>query len=74
MNGDTPVILGPDGPTAGGFVVLATVVRGALWKVGQLRPGRDTVRFREVGLAEALQLRAQTEAWPDGSSLETLDD
>ena len=38
MNGDTPVILGPDGPTAGGFVVLATVIRSSLWKIGQIRP------------------------------------
>lgn len=74
MNGDTPVILGPDGPTAGGFVVLATVIRGSLWKLGQLRPGRDTVRFREVGLQEALRLRAQVCGWPDESSLEILDD
>ena len=39
MNGDTPVILGPDGPTAGGFVVLATVIRSSLWKIGQDPPG-----------------------------------
>jgi urea carboxylase len=73
MNGDTPVILGPDGPTAGGFVVLATVIRASLWKLGQLRPGRDTVRFQEVGLEEALQLRAQVCAWPGEVSLEVLD-
>lgn len=55
-NGDVPVILGPDGPTAGGFTVIGTVVHAGLWKVGQLRPGRDTIRFREVSLDEALAL------------------
>ena len=56
MNGDTPVILGCDGPTSGGFVVVGTVVHGALWKLGQIRPGADMVRFRPVTLAEALAL------------------
>jgi urea carboxylase len=45
--GDTPIILGPDGPSLGGFVCPATVVREELWKLGQLRPG-DTVRFTAV--------------------------
>lgn len=56
INGDLPVLLGPDGPTAGGFIVAATVVRGALWKLGQLRPIGDRVRFREVDLEEAIAL------------------
>ena len=45
FTGDMPVILGPDGPSLGGFVCPATIVRAELWKLGQLRPG-DTVRFR----------------------------
>ncbi|HZO79173.1 MAG TPA: biotin-dependent carboxyltransferase family protein [Solirubrobacteraceae bacterium] len=53
INGDLPVILGPDGPTAGGFVVAATVVHAARWKLGQFRPIGDKVRFREVTLEEA---------------------
>ncbi|WP_186204494.1 urea carboxylase [Burkholderia gladioli] len=44
FTGDMPVILGPDGPSLGGFVCPVTVVRDELWKLGQLRPG-DTVRF-----------------------------
>jgi urea carboxylase len=43
--GDMPVILGPDGPSLGGFVCPAVIVRADLWKVGQLRPG-DTIRFQ----------------------------
>lgn len=56
VNGDLPVILGPDGPTAGGFIVVVTVVHGDLWKIGQLRPVGDRVRFRELTLEEALEL------------------
>ncbi|WP_053851831.1 5-oxoprolinase/urea amidolyase family protein [Streptomyces sp. NRRL B-24085] len=45
--GDMPVLLGPDGPSLGGFVCPATVVSTDRWKLGQLRPG-DTVRFVPV--------------------------
>jgi urea carboxylase len=39
-----PVILGPDGPSLGGFVCPCTIVQDELWKIGQLRPN-DRVRF-----------------------------
>ena len=42
FTGDMPVILGPDGPSLGGFVCPAVVVKGELWKLVQLKPG-DTV-------------------------------
>ncbi|MFD9134904.1 5-oxoprolinase/urea amidolyase family protein [Streptomyces bottropensis] len=45
--GDMPVLLGPDGPSLGGFVCPATLLSTERWKLGQLRPG-DTVRFRPV--------------------------
>jgi biotin-dependent carboxylase-like uncharacterized protein len=62
INGDLPVILGPDGPTAGGFVVAATVTHAALWKIGQLRPVGDRLRFRQVTAEEAVELeRVQRE-------------
>lgn len=44
FTGDMPIILGPDGPSLGGFVCPATVLQREFWKVGQLRPG-DKVRF-----------------------------
>ncbi|MFE6036697.1 5-oxoprolinase/urea amidolyase family protein [Streptomyces sp. NPDC056452] len=50
--GDMPVLLGPDGPSLGGFVCPATVVTGERWKLGQLRPG-DTVRFQPVTITGA---------------------
>ncbi|MFI8829621.1 urea carboxylase [Streptomyces afghaniensis] len=55
FTGDTPIILGPDGPSLGGFVCPAVVAGGDLWKLGQLRPG-DTVRFVPVREAEAAAL------------------
>ena len=55
FTGDMPVILGPDGPSLGGFVCPATIVSAELWKVGQLRPG-DKVRFRCVSVEEATAL------------------
>src|SRR6185437_3713026 len=56
FTGDTPVILGPDGPSLGGFVCPAVVASGELWKTGQLRPG-DTVRFVPVREKDAAALR-----------------
>jgi urea carboxylase len=55
--GDMPVILGPDGPSLGGFVCPATIVAAELWKMGQLKAG-DRVRFRAVALDEARALLA----------------
>jgi urea carboxylase len=54
--GDMPVLLGPDGPSLGGFVCPATIVTGQRWKLGQLRPG-DTVRFVPVSEDAAARLR-----------------
>jgi len=70
INGDLPVILGPDGPTAGGFVCAATVAHAAFWKLGQLRPIGDTVRFRKVSLEEARELDENLDALLDESSIE----
>ncbi|MCW2573926.1 MAG: urea carboxylase, partial [Frankiales bacterium] len=62
FTGDVPIVLGPDGPSLGGFVCPATVVTAELWKVGQLAPGH-TVRFRALTQAQAAVLgRAQDEA------------
>ncbi|MFW0783884.1 5-oxoprolinase/urea amidolyase family protein [Gordonia sp. CPCC 206044] len=47
FTGDTPILLGPDGPSLGGFVCPVTVVTAQRWKLGQLAPG-DTVRFVAV--------------------------
>ncbi|MFG1347169.1 urea carboxylase [Xanthobacter autotrophicus DSM 431] len=44
FTGDMPIILGPDGPSLGGFVCPAVIARDEQWKMGQLKPG-DQVRF-----------------------------
>lgn len=53
FTGDMPIILGPDGPSLGGFVCPAVIARTELWKTGQLRPG-DRVRFRPLSVSEAV--------------------
>jgi urea carboxylase len=61
FTGDMPVILGPDGPSLGGFVCPATVVESELWKIGQLKAG-DLVRFRRLTLAQADELHLAMES------------
>jgi urea carboxylase len=61
FTGDMPVILGPDGPSLGGFVCPATIVQAELWKIGQLRPG-DKIRFHRLNPAEAAALEEAQEA------------
>jgi urea carboxylase len=61
FTGDMPIILGPDGPSCGGFVCPATIIAADLWKIGQLKPG-DKVRFRPVSGVEARELEAAYEA------------
>jgi len=56
FTGDMPVILGPDGPSLGGFVCPVTVISADLWKLGQLKAG-DKVRFVPVTQEQAVVLR-----------------
>ena len=44
FTGDMPIILGPDGPSLGGFVCPAVIARDEQWKMGQFKPG-DKIRF-----------------------------
>ena len=55
FTGDMPVILGPDGPSLGGFVCLATVIHAELWKLGQLKAG-DKITFIPVDLETACKM------------------
>ncbi|OLP04001.1 urea amidolyase [Mycolicibacterium porcinum] len=52
FTGDTPILLGPDGPSLGGFVCPVTVTAADRWKLGQLAPGA-TVRFVPVRASAA---------------------
>lgn len=66
FTGDMPVILGPDGPSLGGFVCPATIVNAELWKIGQLKPG-DTIRFHRVSVTAAVAMERALDA-----AIETL--
>ncbi|MCO6429003.1 urea carboxylase [Nitrosomonas communis] len=55
FTGDMPIILGPDGPSLGGFVCPVTVAHAELWKIGQLKPS-DSIRFRAISMENALVL------------------
>ncbi|MCP1420598.1 urea carboxylase [Pseudomonas laurylsulfativorans] len=55
FTGDMPVILGPDGPSLGGFVCPVTVIEADLWQLGQLKAG-DKIQFFPVDLRTARSL------------------
>jgi urea carboxylase len=53
FTGDMPIILGPDGPSLGGFVCPFTVIAADRWMLGQLGPD-DRVRFVPVSIDDAM--------------------
>ncbi|MGB8452558.1 MAG: urea carboxylase [Anaerocolumna sp.] len=61
LTGDQSTLLGPDGPSLGGFVCTVTTAKGELWKLGQLHPG-DKVRFQLIDLEQAKAIREAEEA------------
>lgn len=61
FTGDMPIILGPDGPSLGGFVCPATILQSEFWKVGQLRPG-DKITFHPVALENSQAASADATA------------
>ena len=71
FTGDMPIILGPDGPSLGGFVCPAVVARDELWKIGQLKPG-DKVRFAPLSREQMIPLtgsRSSRAGAPLGSAI-----
>ncbi len=60
FTGDMPVILGPDGPSLGGFVCPVTVIEADLCQLGQLKAG-DRLRFVPVDVAVARHLMQDRE-------------
>ncbi|MBX8494515.1 urea carboxylase [Pseudomonas cichorii] len=68
FTGDMPVILGPDGPSLGGFVCPVTIIEADLWQLGQLKAG-DKVRFSPVSLETARALIRRSDF-----SRESIDD
>ena len=62
LTGDMPVILGPDGPSLGGFVCPAVVATGERWKLGQMAPD-DRVRFVVLTATRAASVDEQRRGW-----------
>uniref|UniRef100_UPI0035CA3408 urea carboxylase n=1 Tax=uncultured Sphingomonas sp. TaxID=158754 RepID=UPI0035CA3408 len=61
FTGDMPIILGPDGPSLGGFVCPFVIIAADRWKIGQLVPG-DKLRFAPVTIADATAANAAQRA------------
>ena len=61
FTGDMPVILGPDGPSLGGFVCPGAVIEADRWKLGQLGAG-DRVRLVAVTEVEANRIAHERDA------------
>ncbi|MFX8422113.1 hypothetical protein ABTL73_20615, partial [Acinetobacter baumannii] len=70
FTGDMPIILGPDGPSLGGFVCPFVVIAADRWKIGQLVPG-DRLRFVPVSAADAAQADAGQRALVAGGAAPT---
>lgn len=62
LTGDMPVVLGPDGPSLGGFVCPFTVATAERWKLGQLAPG-DRVQFVAWSASTAERAQLQHSEW-----------
>ena len=62
LTGDMPIILGPDGPSLGGFVCPAVLASSERWKLGQLAPG-DRVRLVPWTASESAKADHLRRAW-----------
>lgn len=60
LTGDQSIMLGPDGPSLGGFICPVVTASSELWKIGQLHPG-DSVHFEIVSMSQARTLRKEQE-------------
>ncbi|MCQ3011159.1 urea carboxylase [Pseudomonas savastanoi] len=65
FTGDMPVILGPNGPSLGGFVCPVTIIEADLWQLGQLKAG-DRVRFTPVSVEACHAERCRSELVREG--------
>ncbi len=67
LAGDMAIVVGPDGPSLGGFAAIAQIIRADLWRLGQVRAG-DRVTLEPVDPAHAAGLQAQAEALIAGAA------
>jgi urea carboxylase len=62
LAGDMAVIVGPDGPSLGGFVAIGQVIEADRWRLGQLRAGDEVLLDRvESAHARAVLVRQRIE-------------
>jgi urea carboxylase len=61
LAGDMAVVVGPDGPSLGGFAAIGQVIRADLWRLGQVRAG-DEVTLHAVDPDTAATLHAAADA------------
>ncbi len=71
FTGDMPVILGPDGPSLGGFVCPATVISADFWMIGQLAAG-DKIQFVPVDQTTAVNALAEQDTLLDSLSTDQM--
>jgi len=69
ISGDTPILLPREGPTMGGYICALTVIYADQWMMGQIVPGKDTVKFVYCTPEEANQLRVEQNAIFQESSI-----
>ena len=60
-SGGTPIVIGPDGPTIGGYPKIAVVIDADRDRLGQVKPG-DRLRFRQIEIDDARALRREYHA------------
>lgn len=58
--GNSPFVFSMDSPDLGGLICSSTVIKGDLWRLGQLRPGQ-TVSFKPTTYESALDLNERVE-------------
>lgn len=71
LTGDQSILLGPDGPSLGGFVCPVTTAKGEQWKLGQLHPG-DKVHFVLISLEQAEKIRLSNKKILSGENVEVV--
>jgi biotin-dependent carboxylase-like uncharacterized protein len=66
----TPILFPSDGPSLGGYICVLSVIHAELWKMGQLIPGRDKIKFIQVSQDEANEERLKYYKWMSADSIE----
>lgn len=66
VSGDTLIMFPVEAPTCGGLMCVVSVIYADLWKMGQIFPGRDKIKFVYSTQEEAIELRKkQNEIFED---------